>query len=65
MPERIKAYLYAAASILDIWPSTNYLDLVAKESDQDAISGDVHRVAKDMKVVLHHEIQESEYRSTV
>ncbi|CAK8742108.1 hypothetical protein SODG_005428 [Sodalis praecaptivus] len=30
MSETIKGYLYAAASVLDIWPSTNYLELLEK-----------------------------------
>ncbi|MGX8941070.1 hypothetical protein ACWWJF_12265 [Symbiopectobacterium sp. Eva_TO] len=58
MSETIKAYLYAAASVLDIWPSTNYLELLDKTSDQDAIKGDVCRVAMDMRAMVQHESQE-------
>lgn len=58
MSETIKGYLYAAASVLDIWPSTNYLELLEKNSDQDAIKGDVCRVAMDMRAMVQHESRE-------
>lgn len=65
MSETIKAYLYAAASVLDIWPSTNYTDLLDKTSDQDAIKGDVHRVAMDMREMVQHESREAEQHSAI
>lgn len=57
MCEKLKSVLYAAASVINICPSTNYLDLVAKESDQDAIRGDIYRVSEDMKAVLNYQIE--------
>lgn len=59
MSETIKSYLHAAASVLDIWPSTNYLELLDKKTVQDAIRDDVYRVAMDMRAIVRHENRES------
>lgn len=63
MPESVKAYLRAAASVMDLMPSTNYLDNLPKKSDAQHIRNDVYNVAKDMRKVVDHEFPRSERKT--
>lgn len=47
-----RRYLRAVGSIMDIMPSTNYLDMASQESDAQALRKDILAVSRDMKKVV-------------
>lgn len=47
-----RRYLRAVGSIMDIMPSTNYLDMTSQESDAQALHKDILAVSRDMKRVV-------------
>lgn len=61
MSDSIKAYIRAASSVMNIMPSTDYLEYIAKTSDVEAIRCDVQRVALDMREVVANEFQNDEW----
>ncbi|WP_021017406.1 hypothetical protein [Prodigiosinella confusarubida] len=60
MSESIKAYFNAAASVMNIMPSTNYMESIHCISDLDSIKHDVVNVAMDMRKVMEYERQKQQ-----
>lgn len=57
MSESLKAYFSAAASVMNIMPSTNYMESIQCNSDIESITHDVVNVAMDMRRVMEYERQ--------
>ncbi|HGJ5879071.1 hypothetical protein [Arsenophonus nasoniae] len=57
MHEKLKEVLYAAASVIDIWPARGYSEVVEKENILDASNGDINRVLSDLDTVINREIK--------
>lgn len=62
MSDYLKAYINAASSVMNIMPSTNYLESITQQvSDMEAIRSDVCAVALDMRKVVDNECPNDEW----
>lgn len=52
MLKATRRYLRAVGSIMNIMPSTNYLDMTSQESDAQALRRDILAISRDMKRVI-------------